>query len=436
MAEPVIKAFREAVDYHRTRSRVSSQEFYAMSADAQLRAFTISGGLREAAIGEAHALLTRALEENMTRDDFTALLGDLLARQDGVLLSPQRIELIWQNAYAMATSAGRYRQLSDPELVRLRPLRQYPREPRDEQTTPLCRALGGLVWRAGDPIERRIWPPNHHGERHLDILSLSEAEARELGLEVYESEGDSGDLVIDGQQILPMQGFDFPPHLLGADDADLARRAVELADELTGHAAADYSLGKLSALPGAPLPEAVTLLAGEDGWERFRSITGIPAGATGTWILDAAGDGVRVARATLDALVASGLEGMMRAVRPAIEEADEVWIVRRADGTLSKRYFKVFAGAAPGSRIILELERLAGGILARITRPARPETRRRGRLASSKTPPARKSREMPRFGARGSGVPGVRPKKNTLNLKKFKSVSGGVLPGGAREVSA
>jgi hypothetical protein len=438
VAEPVIKAFREAVDYHRTRSGVSPSAFYAMSDEAKRRAFTISGGLREGAIGEAHALLTRALEENMTREDFTTLLGDILARQDGVLLSPQRMELIWQNAYALAYSAGRYRQLSDPDLIRLRPLRQYPVEPRDGSTTPVCRALGGLVWRAGDPIEKRIWPPNHHGERHLDVISLTEAEARELGLAIYESEEDTEYPVIDGQQILPLDGFDFPPHLLGADDADLARHAAELADELAGHAAADYGLGKLSSVTGAPLPQLTPLVTPdmlEEGWERFRGLIGIPEGATGTWILDASGDGVRLARASYDALVASGLTDMIRAILPAIEEADEVWIVRRADGTLTKRYFKVFAGETPGSRIVLELERAPGGFLVRIARPGRPESRRRGRLASSKLPRARKSREMGLYGARARGGVGVRQKENTPLLKSVKKGSKGVLSPGAREVT-
>lgn len=406
---PSSRPFAEALAFHRGRASVDPKTFYALVGEARTRAFTISGGLRESAILEAHQLLGRAIEENMTKQEFSALFGELLDRQDGVVLSPQRMELIWQNARATSYSVGRYRQLSRPGLIARRPIRQYPKGPHDVKTSTICRKLEGLTWRAGDPIEKHVWPPNHHHERHLDVVSMTEAQAKEEGATIYESAGEREYPVIDGQEIFPDPGWDSAPHLMAADDAEFVRQASALPAPLPSHAASDYGLGKLSdltraELAGAPAatPAITSLAADEYATARtaFREAFDIPEELGGSWVADYAGDGVRVTDATFDAVLGVGPKGVgtkklageavyFNHFREALEDPTEVWFERLEGGAIVKRYIKVFRGkGTKDSPTVVVLERGPGGWLMRAASQKKGaiEAARKGVLVMSKAP--------------------------------------------------
>lgn len=362
----MLRPFQEAVDYQRDRVAMPRSSYDELSAEAALRAFTIAGLTRQDALETAHQLATRAIEEGLTHGEFLDLLGDLLDSQDGVIFSPQRLELIAQNNTAIAYSAGRYRQLQDPELLALRPYLQYPLGPNDSRTSRICLALEGFVARADHPVWQHISPPNHHNERHIQVLSLTEEQARETG-KIYEGSDEDLYPFAGGQRIMPDPGFDFSPHLLTADDRALVEAAQKIGRILPAETAADYGLQAFadvgrSTLPTAPrrVGRAIKDISDdaeyEKAWQLFRKTLGFHDDINETIIVDLFGDGNRVTRGTFEHIM--GLDKpatkhrkadrpqFFAWIRPTLQDPFEAWIVPREgpDGkpVMTRRFFGLY----------------------------------------------------------------------------------------------
>lgn len=363
---PMLRPFQEAVDYQRDRVAMPRSSYDELSAEAALRAFTIAGLTRQDALETAHQLATQAIAEGLTHGEFLDALGDLLDSQDGVILSPRRLELIAQNNTAAAYAAGRYRQLHDPELLALRPYLQYPLGPNDSLTSQICLRLEGLVARADHPVWQHISPPNHHDERHIQMLSLTEDQARETG-KIYEGSDEDLYPSVDGQRILPDSGFDFSPHLLTADDRALVEAAQKIGRVLPAKTAESYGLKPFAAIDGASLPAAPTrgrfaitdvddTAQYDRAWKMFRETLEFSEGVSETIIADRFGDGNRITRSTFESIM--GLDDRAKRnekrdrprffsyIRPSIEDPFEAWVVMREgpDGTplLTRRYFALY----------------------------------------------------------------------------------------------
>ena len=356
-ALPMLRPFRQAIAYQRERVPMTRDVFDRLSNEAKLRAFTIAGIARKATIEEAYALATKALEEGQTLREFQDALGKLLDRNGGTLLSPQRLELISQNNLAVAYSAGRYAQMNDPDITRDRPYRQYPLGPHDMRTSQICLALEGFIARYDDPVWDHITPPNHHGERHLQVLTLTEEQAQEAG-NIYVSPGGLDYPHINGQTLLPDPGFDFSPGLLTADDRALVEAASAIGEVLPAKTAIDYGLEELGAVAEADVPAMPELMprvadAGDaDGldaaWLRFRDLFGIQEGETSTILSDVFGDGVIVNRNVFDYMAVGGTNdraAYFPLLKDAVEDPFEVWMIARQRGdqtVFHKRYIALY----------------------------------------------------------------------------------------------
>lgn len=363
---PMLKPFEQAVAYQLARVPMTRKAFDTLSNEAKLRAFTIGGLARRALLEEAHRQATTALADNLTKPEFLERLGDVLDQQEGLYVSPRRLDLIAQNNIAVAYSAGRYAQMNDPDILGERPYRQYPLGPSDGRTTVICRDLQGLVARHDDPIWLHISPPNHDGERHIKVLTLTAEQAKESG-KIYESAGELEYPVLDGRTILPDPGWDFAPGLLTADDRALVEAANAIGGELPAKTAVDYGLEliadvKVKGLPKAPrvLAEAITDVSYDaqyaEAWNAFREAVGIAEGADQTIVVDGQRDGVRITRATFEHML--GLDAGEAArnqkkdrprwfgrIVPSLEDPFETWMqtrVGRAEVAFTKRHIALY----------------------------------------------------------------------------------------------
>ncbi|HWW59873.1 MAG TPA: PBECR2 nuclease fold domain-containing protein [Thermoanaerobaculia bacterium] len=357
---PILKPMQEAVDFQLQRVPKTRKEIDELELDARSRALYVTGLLKRSILEQTHALAVKRIAEGMTKSEFAEELGALADKHGGVILSPERLELIDQNNLAIATASGRYKQLTDPTVLRERPFWQYPLGPSDNRTSAICKGLEGLIARHDDPIWQHIYPPNHHKERHLKVLTLSEDDAQETG-NIYESAGDRAYPFVGGREILPDPGFDVRPGTLsGSDPAHLQNAARELGDDVPAKSPHDYELPALSKYKAIAMPKAGAAIADatdaeeyDAALERFRAALAWTRGES-LIVGDAVGDGAIVNERSFDQLV--GLAGDDREarrdaakyfdlVRPLLEDPHEVWIVERARGdarTFTKRYFGVF----------------------------------------------------------------------------------------------
>jgi hypothetical protein len=402
---PMLKPFRNAVDYQLSRIPGTAADFAELSNEAKQRAFWIAGLVRKDLVESALAEANRYIAEGRTREEFLERIGEILDEQGGTFLSPKRLDLIAQNAFAVPYTAGRYRQSFDPEVVKERPIIQYPLGPHDGSTSTICLALEGFRARYDDPVWNHIWPPNHHHERHLQPTTLTEEQALELG-EIYASAGEREYPFVNGQEILPDSGWDFQPGLLHADDRALVEAAKAVGVELPAKTASDYGLADLADaaiddLPSMPklmprLVDATDAAAVDSAWVAFKDLFGIAEDATTTIVNDALGDGVFVTRGSFDYLARGGADDrtyLAPTIRPTIEDPFEVWMVRRKRGDVDvfhKRYIGMFAEGDKKKALLVIVDESPDGLLWQLKNAFRDsdwshlEQQRAGRLLMTK----------------------------------------------------
>lgn len=407
---PTPKPFQEALDAHRARVPMSPEQFAALSDEAKLRAFTVSGLAREASILEVYNLAEEALQNGMTMEQFRDRLTAYLEANEGTALSPSRIDLIFRQAIGTARSAGRYQRMMDPDVLAARPYWMYPLGPDDDRTTAICKQLQGFIAPAKSEVWKHIYPPNHFNERHGQVVSLSEKQAKATG-RIYEgSEKDAYPWVGD-RRAMPDPGFDSSPSLMDSDGAELLARVQQMTEDASlGKTPADYDLPSLSDVPGSAIPDAPALGEAlpaapspgdvEAAWQGFRDAVAMPEGLDSTLLADLDGDGVIVNRQSFDHIVGADsadpsrrIAGTTRAqffnfIEPTLSDPTEVWFTpqRMAGGQLAftKTYIALYQDPESGETYQVFLVRSPQGWLMWSGYPDNPsdaDSLRRGYLS-------------------------------------------------------
>ena len=191
--------FEQAVAWFRQRVPMTPAQYAAASASAKRQAFTVAGVTQLDMVHDVWAALDSAIANGTTLDDFKAAIGGRLARVWGGD-NPSRLETIFRTNVQSAYSAGRYAQISDPDIVQSRPYWMYD-SVLDSRTSSLCKGLNGTVL----PHDHEFWgshiPPLHFRCRS-GLRSLTTEQAQAKGITENPSEE------------APSEGFGLPPSML------------------------------------------------------------------------------------------------------------------------------------------------------------------------------------------------------------------------------
>ena len=207
---PVPPRPEEAIEFFRGKVAMTDEQFAALAAEVRTMAFTVAGIASLDALQFLADLITRALEEGLTLQEFQESANTELERRGFEGLSPHRADNVFRTNMQTAFSAGRYKQMTAPEVLLNRPYWQYDAV-QDERTRPTHAALDGRVWRADDPLLGHLVPAKRVSCR-CGVISLSEEQVRRMGLQ---PESGAPDWVErpDGlpQPLLPDPGFAHNP---------------------------------------------------------------------------------------------------------------------------------------------------------------------------------------------------------------------------------
>lgn len=178
--DPMVGA-EEAISWFRARVPITSGAWRRLSAAAKRRAFRVAGANRLSLVTDVWRAIDRALASGMPYEEFEKSVGERLTKAwgDSVARPATRLELIYRNNMQSAYSAGRWAQMTDPDVVSGRPFFLYD-SVLDSHTSVLCTTLNGTLLEADDPFWRTYWPPNHHGCRS-GVRSLTAAGAERRG---------------------------------------------------------------------------------------------------------------------------------------------------------------------------------------------------------------------------------------------------------------
>ena len=169
--------FEEAVEYFRRRIPVTAKVFYSIAYDYRVLAFTVSGYSKLQILRRFYEELLAALEQGNTLAEFRSNMNGFLEREGYEGVTPYQAENIFRTNIQTAYNVGHYKQMTDPEVMKLRPYWQYDAV-NDSRTRPSHLAMDGRVFPADSPVWDTWFPPNGFKCR-CTVRSLSQGSLRQ-----------------------------------------------------------------------------------------------------------------------------------------------------------------------------------------------------------------------------------------------------------------
>jgi SPP1 gp7 family putative phage head morphogenesis protein len=228
--------FEEAMQFFKDKVALTPEQFAKLRRDVRIQAFTISGVASLDILKGVLDEITRALVEGTTIKEFQEGINTLMEKHGWEGLTPYRADNIFRTNIQTAYQVGRYKQMTDPEVIADRPYWQYDAV-NDKRTRPAHRALDGVTRRYDDPFWNTWYPPNGYRCR-CTVETLSQRQVDKQGVKVETGKPPAIRQIPDGPAVPvnPDPGFDrnpakqawepdltkYPPALR---DAYLARQA-------------------------------------------------------------------------------------------------------------------------------------------------------------------------------------------------------------------
>ncbi len=159
--EAISLPFQEAISFFRQKARVPTSHWTDVWREAHSRSFMVAGAASDALLSDFQAEIQKALDDGTTLADFRARFDEIVQTHGWSYNgSPGwRSRIIYETNLSTAYSAGRYAQLTDPDVQEFFPFWTYVHS---GSRHPRLQHLGwnGLTLRADDPFWKSHYPPN------------------------------------------------------------------------------------------------------------------------------------------------------------------------------------------------------------------------------------------------------------------------------------
>lgn len=245
--------FREAIAFLRDKVTVPTETWLSLQREMHDWAFGVAGVVKAEILAAFREALVQALEEGTTLQDFRRDFDRIVAEHGWSYRGTRawRTAMIYRTNLATAHAAGRYRQMTDPDVLAARPLWLYRH---GDSLVPRAQHLAwdGLVLPASHPWWQTHFPPNGFGcSCRVFALSREEAAARGLAARAEpppDGSYEHADPVTGEIRQIPTgidPGFDYAPgaSLPGARAQVLQRALRRLPADLRALAEAEIEQG-------------------------------------------------------------------------------------------------------------------------------------------------------------------------------------------------
>lgn len=174
--------FEEALRYLENKIPMTADQFKRLQEEAKKKAFTVAEATRLDMVQDILDELKKVMREGRTLQDFQKTIRSRMERKGWRGPNAYRMETIFRTNMQSAYQAGRYKQMTDPDVVEARPYWMYVAV-RDGATRPNHQAMNGMVRRYDDPIWQVWYPPNGFNCR-CKVIPLSTEAAARRGVEI------------------------------------------------------------------------------------------------------------------------------------------------------------------------------------------------------------------------------------------------------------
>lgn len=162
--DPLSLPFSEAIDFWRQKVRVPTRRWDDLWQGAHARGFMVAGAMRDDLLADFQIAIGKALEDGTSLEEFRRDFDAIVERHGWSYNGERgwRSRVIYQTNLSTAYAAGRYAQMTDPDVQEYRPYWRYrhggSRNPRHQHEQ-----WDGLVLPADDPWWQTHYPPNGWG---------------------------------------------------------------------------------------------------------------------------------------------------------------------------------------------------------------------------------------------------------------------------------
>ena len=175
--------FEAQIDFLRNKLGLPTDRWDDIQRSAHDRAFIVAGVAKADLLNDLHTSLVASDESGEGLDAWRRDFKSIVAKhgwtgwtgEDSPGGVAWRTKVIYQTNMATSYAAGQYRQLTDPDYLKLRPFWRYIHADGVLHPRPEHLAWHGLTLRANDPFWQTHFPPNGWG-CHCRIASVSKKE--------------------------------------------------------------------------------------------------------------------------------------------------------------------------------------------------------------------------------------------------------------------
>ncbi|MBU1193972.1 MAG: phage head morphogenesis protein [Proteobacteria bacterium] len=175
------KPFDEAIAFFRAKLNIPSKHWDDLWTLMHTKAFTVAGAMQEELLNDLRTAVDKAISEGTTLAQFRKDFGSIVEQYGWVHKGGRnwRSKVIYDTNLRTAYQAGRYQQMTDPDVVALRPYWQYQHggsvNPREEHL-----AWDGMILPHDDPFWNTHYPPNGWGCK-CRVVTLSQRDLEKQG---------------------------------------------------------------------------------------------------------------------------------------------------------------------------------------------------------------------------------------------------------------
>jgi len=175
--------FEAQIDFLKNKLRLPTERWDDIQRSAHDRAFMVAGAAQADLLHDLHQEVVTAAQQGEGVQAFTKRFRTVVAQHGWTGWTGEgtpegeawRARVIYQTNMATSYAAGRYRQMTDPAYVRLRPFWRYLHSDTVMHPRPLHQSWHGLTLRHDHPFWQSHFPPNGWGCQ-CRVASVSQAE--------------------------------------------------------------------------------------------------------------------------------------------------------------------------------------------------------------------------------------------------------------------
>jgi len=182
--------FKPAIEYLKQKIALPTHTYRDIEGRANDRSFVVAGALKEALLADLLGAIIQGEKTGTRTEEFAKNFDKIVAKNGWTGWTGEnsksgrawRARTIYETNLRTSYAAGRYKQMTDPDMVKVRPYWQYrhgltrrPKNPRLDH-----KALDGLVLACDDPMWDKIYPPNGWN-CSCGVVPLSQRQLERMG---------------------------------------------------------------------------------------------------------------------------------------------------------------------------------------------------------------------------------------------------------------